>query len=95
MSIFHSKESLKLLLGGHIFLTSAKKDGVELIAVVLGAMGAQNRTNDTIALFEYGFNELKSQTFLLKGDTIDNLEIPGAPSNNNMVILSTPSANPP
>lgn len=32
MSIFHSKESLKLLLGGHISLTSAKKDVIIFVA---------------------------------------------------------------
>lgn len=69
-------------------VTSAEKDGVELIAVVFGAMGAQNRTKDTLALFEYGFDKLKSETFFMKGDQVDKLQIQGAPSDNNIVIAT-------
>lgn len=66
-------------------VASAKKDDVELIAVVFGAMGAQNRTKDTIALFEYGFNELKSEKLLAKNSVVENLTISGAPSDKNTV----------
>ena len=69
-------------------VASAKKDGVELIAVVFGAMGAKNRTDDTIALFEYGFEKLKSEKFYSKGDVIENLTISGAPTNNNKVVAA-------
>lgn len=67
-------------------VASAEKDGVELIAVVFGAMGAKNRTDDTIALFEYGFEKLKSEKFYSKGDVIENLTISGAPTDNNKVV---------
>lgn len=66
-------------------IASAEKDGVELIAVIFGAMGTSNRTADTIALFEYGFEQLNSETFLSKGDSLKNLKISGAPSDNNLV----------
>lgn len=64
-------------------VSSAEKDGVELIAVIFGAMGAQNRNNDNIALFEYGFKQLKSQNFISAGTSIDNVTIDGAPSEAN------------
>lgn len=59
-------------------VSSAKKDGVELIAVIFGAMGAQNRNNDNIALFEYGFEQLKSESFVNAGAIIDTLEVDDA-----------------
>lgn len=59
-------------------VSSAEKDGVELIAVIFGAMGAQNRNNDNIALFEYGFEQLKSESFVNSGTIIDTLEVDGA-----------------
>ena len=69
-------------------VASAEKDGVELIAVIMGAMGGQNRTDDTIALFEYGFEKLKSQKFLSKGDIVDNFTVSGAPSVKNTLIAT-------
>ena len=69
-------------------VASAEKDGVELIAVVMGAMGAQNRTDDTIALFEYGFDKLKSEKFLSKGDIVENITISGAPADGNTLIAA-------
>lgn len=69
-------------------VASAEKDGVELIAVILGAMGGQNRTDDTIALFEYGFEKLKSEKFFSKGDIVENLTISGAPSDNNQLVAA-------
>lgn len=59
-------------------VSSAKKDGVELIAVIFGAMGAQNRNSDNVALFEYGFEQLKSESFVNAGAIIDSLEVDNA-----------------
>ncbi len=69
-------------------IASAEKDGVELIALVFGAVGAQNRTNDTIALFEYGFEQMKSETFVTRDSIIDNVKINGAVPNANMIGLT-------
>lgn len=72
-------------------VSSAEKDGVELIAVIFGAMGAQNRNNDNIALFEYGFEQLKSENFVSAGAIIDTLEVDDAETdagNLNVVMGS-------
>lgn len=61
-------------------VASAKKNDVELIAVVFGATGAQNRTKDTIALFEYGFAKMKSQKIALKKCYLRNLKNKRCPS---------------
>ncbi len=68
-------------------VASAKKDGVELIAAVFGATGALNRTNDTKALFEYGFSQLKNEKFLSANSIIDNIKINGASLDANTVDL--------
>lgn len=72
-------------------VASANKDGVELIAVVFGALGAENRTKDVKTLFEYGFEKLKAERFLFEGEVIDKIKISGATSDNN--ILSVVSSS--
>lgn len=72
-------------------VASAEKDGVSLIAVVFGASDASIRTADTKALFEYGFEQLKAERFLSKGDIVENVKIPGAKTENN--ILSAVSSS--
>lgn len=50
-------------LAGHCFVGGAKKDGMQLFAVVLasgwGARGRSQKYTDTIRLLEYGFNKYK------------------------------------
>lgn len=60
-------------------VASAKKDGVELIVVILGASGWTNLRKDAVDLFEYGFGILKSEPLTVSGTvmktiTIDNGE---------------------
>ena len=61
-------------------IASAEKSGVELIAVVFGAVGAENRTNDVKTLFEYGFQQLKGELFFSKGASAKELNIFGGTS---------------
>lgn len=69
-------------------VASAEKDGVELIAVVFGAQGAENRTKDIKTLFEFGFEKLKSETFMPAGTIVKTLEIPGAPGGENVLNVT-------
>ncbi len=48
-------------LANYCYVGSAKKDGVELISVVLGS-GRYNVWNDTIKLMEYGFSQFEHVT---------------------------------
>jgi len=66
-------------------VASAEKGGVELIAVVFGSVGAENRTNDVKALFEYGFDQLKGELFHTKGEVIKELNIFGGTSDTNKI----------
>lgn len=70
-------------------VASAEKNGVELIAVVFNSVGASNRTSDVKALFEYGFEQLKSEKFFSKGDTVKEIKISGATPETSTLIAVT------
>lgn len=53
---------------GYTMVTTASKDNMDLIAVVLGVFEKDDRYKDTKALFEYGFSNYK--TMVIKGDEI-------------------------
>ena len=53
---------------GYCMVTTALKDGMSLIAVVLKDPAADNMYTDTQALFDYGFTNYKTVT--IKGDAI-------------------------
>ena len=58
---------------------TAKKDDIELIAVVMGADTSQNRNSDAIAMFNYGFNTAR----LYVDD--DKQELPQIPVNGGVL----------
>ena len=63
-------------------IAASKKDNMELITVVLGSQttedGKSARYLDTINLFEYGFNNYKSQEIKTQNDTIEEITIKNA-----------------
>ncbi|THF79599.1 D-alanyl-D-alanine carboxypeptidase [Cohnella fermenti] len=54
---------------GNTLVTSATRDGVDLIAVVLKASGSKQAYADTTKLLDYGFGAFYSKTFLQTGET--------------------------
>lgn len=70
-------------------VASAEKDGVELIVVVFGAQGASARTADVKELFNYGFEQLKSESFIAKGETVEELKVSGAKSEDDLLVAVT------
>lgn len=60
-------------------ISACNKDGLELIAVVLGAphiqSGKSSRYLDSIELYNYGYKNYASKKIASKGNTIYNLEI--------------------
>lgn len=70
-------------------VASAEKNGVGLIAVVFGAPGASVRTADVKELFEYGFEQLKSESFIAKGETVEKIKLSGAKSEDDLLIAVT------
>ena len=49
--------------GGFALAACAKKDGMELVAVVLGESNADNAYHDVVNMFEYGFDNFRSVSF--------------------------------
>lgn len=70
-------------------VTSASKNGFNLIAVVLGGTqdekGYSYRFMDAKELFEYGFANLSKETIAKKDTIIDTIKIKNAPEDNNLL----------
>ena len=63
---------------GYCIVTSAKKDNIELLAVVFGSETIKDRYEDCINLFNYGFENYSYQNLVQKNDVIDNIYVKGA-----------------
>lgn len=77
-------------------VSAANKNGIELIAVVLGSMqtstGLSERYLDTISLFNYGYDNFELTNIKTKGDIITNITIENATKdtkNLDLVISDT------
>lgn len=77
-------------------VASASKDGIELIACVLGGgkteEGESQRYLDTKALFEYGFSNLVVKTIAKSGDILDTIEVENSKNRSDRLnaVLSKP-----
>jgi len=60
---------------GYCLTSTAKKNGLRLIAVVMGEDSIENRTEDTLKLMNYGFNTIKKELILAKNKVVDKLKI--------------------
>ncbi len=60
---------------GYCLSATAQRDGLRLIAVVLGADTAQNRTNSIKALLDYGFQMYKSEKLISKGEPLGDVQV--------------------
>ena len=60
---------------GYCLTSTAKKNGLRLIAVVMGEDSIENRTEDTLKLMNYGFNTIKKELILGKNKVVDKLKI--------------------
>lgn len=63
---------------GYCIVTTAKKDGIELLSVVFGSDTIEDRYEDCINLFNYGFENYSYQSLVKKNDIIDNVYVKGA-----------------
>ena len=55
---------------GYCLISSARRQGMRLVSVVLGARGVKERENGSAALLAYGFNFFESVTIRKRGETI-------------------------
>jgi len=61
---------------GYCLVSSANKNGIELIAVVLNSSSSDTCCNDSKKLLEYGFNEFKREKIIEKGKVYKKIELP-------------------
>lgn len=59
---------------GRCLVSGAKHDGIQLVAVVLDSLFMWN---DSIALLDYGFEQIEPVTVLKEGETVGSVEIDG------------------
>ena len=55
--------------------TTAKRDGLRLISVVLGTPEPRSHFRETIKIFNYGFARYESVNFAEKGDKLDTVKV--------------------
>lgn len=60
---------------GYCLATSAERDGMRLISVILGADSASGRINQTTALLNYGYRFFESHQLYAADETIETLRI--------------------
>jgi len=71
----------------HNLVAGALKDRTELISVVMNvsSTGSTNMYTDTIALFEYGFNNFSSKKLLTKDQIVTTITIPDSDEKLNLL----------
>lgn len=76
---------------GSCLVAEAQKNGLDFISVVLGGKtysnGTDERFKDTIALFEYGFNNYEIKTIKKKGSIIKQIQVSNAKKDSENLNL--------
>lgn len=60
---------------GYCLTATGKKKGMRLITVVMGENTIDNRSKDTIAMMDYGFNMYSLNTLIKKNDLVGNTTV--------------------
>lgn len=60
---------------GYCLTSTAKKNNMRLISVVMGVDTLDNRTSDTVRLLNYGFNTFKLHTIYEKNKVVDEVRV--------------------
>ena len=72
---------------GYCLTSTAKKNNLRLIGVVMGEESIEDRSQDTVKLLNYGFNSYKVNLIKSKNDTIGRIKIEGGKKDYVDVIL--------
>lgn len=76
---------------GHCFVGSAKRDGVELVSVVLasgwGSKGKEQKWTDTKTILNYGFSNYSNEKIINQGETAGKIKVLNSPENNEIEVL--------
>jgi len=63
---------------GSCVVAAAKRDGTELLAVILNAPDKESRFADSIALLDFGYNNYYTYEAISDGEEVDRVLIPGS-----------------
>ncbi len=72
---------------GYCITTTAKKENMRILSVVMGAETSDLRSNDTVNMLNYGFNTYQIQKILDEGTSYGEIYIPSAKKENVSVSL--------
>lgn len=61
---------------GYCIAATTKRDGLRLIAIVLGEKDSKVRNRETMGLLDYGFQTIKLKTLKKKGEVVEKLTLP-------------------
>lgn len=72
---------------GYCLTSTAKKNNMRLVGVVMGVDTSDNRTSDTVKMLNYGFNSYKLSTIYEKNKIIDEVRIEKGKKDRTEIIL--------
>ncbi len=72
---------------GYCLTSTAKKNNMRLVGVVMGVDTPDNRTSDTVKLLNYGFNTYKLSTIYEKNKIIDEVRVEKGKNESVKIIL--------
>lgn len=73
---------------GYCLVATAKRGDTRLISVVLRTESPEARVNQTIRLFDFGFNAFTPQTAVKKGEEVGTVRVSGAKRLDNPVVAA-------
>ncbi len=72
---------------GYCLTSTAKKNGMRLVGVVMGVDTPDNRTSDTVKMLNYGFNTYKLSVIYEKNKVIDEVRVEKGKDESVEIIL--------
>lgn len=72
---------------GYCLAATAKRNGMRLLAIVLGESNSKVRNTETATLLDYGFNNYKLEVLQAKGTKVDTVTLNKADKENIDLIL--------
>lgn len=73
---------------GHTLVASAQRDGVELIAVLMGEPSKQNAWKDAASLLDYGFGAFTRRTIAKKNTALGTVKVVNGSSANEVLAVT-------
>lgn len=72
---------------GYCLTSTAKKNNMRLVGVVMGVDSPDNRTSDTVKMLNYGFNSYKLSTIYEKDKVIDEVRVEKGKKDSVKIVL--------